>query len=403
MTLYEYYNTGDDTSEPIYNSRWASQTFTVGTVGTNENHNISKIKLKLRRQGFPGTITVSIRATDANGKPTGSDLSTGTIDGNTLTTNSDGAWYEIEMSEYTLQASTKYAIVVRAPSGHFFERLFWRADSSSPSYNGGCAYSSADSGQSWEAKDTWDFMFEEYGTSGGQNLTQDLSDTLTLSESLKHDVGVKLTETLNLAEALRTDEEAKLTDTLSLAESISVKPGVVLSETLNLSESISSALGLQQALSDTLTLNEDLKHDIGVKLTDTLALAESIASEIGIVLSETLNLSESTAMEIGVKLTEALNLAESIAEVLGINIPLSDTLNLSESISTASEFYVDLTETLNLSEKLAADIQMYLQDTLGLSESVSAELTKAIIEKIRKKYIPGLKPTRIVKVGRIGV
>jgi len=108
---FEYYNTGDDSVGMAYSNYWVAQTFTVGATG----HTVTSVKLLLCRAGSPGTVTVSIRATDGT-HPTGTDLTSGTIDGNSLTTNSAGAWYEIVLTEYPLSANTKYAIVVQAPS-----------------------------------------------------------------------------------------------------------------------------------------------------------------------------------------------------------------------------------------------------------------------------------------------
>ena len=47
--LYERYNTGDDSSTSIYGTHWLAQTFTIGNTGSNINHNISSVKLKLFR------------------------------------------------------------------------------------------------------------------------------------------------------------------------------------------------------------------------------------------------------------------------------------------------------------------------------------------------------------------
>jgi len=77
--LYEYYNTGDDSSTNVYNITWYAQTFTPSVA-----HTITSVKLLLYRTGSPGTVTVSIRATDGSGHPIGSDLCSGTTNGDTL-------------------------------------------------------------------------------------------------------------------------------------------------------------------------------------------------------------------------------------------------------------------------------------------------------------------------------
>jgi len=158
-SLYEYYNTGDDSQEWIYGDVWFAQTFTVGAVA----HTVTSVKLKMFREGNPGTLTVGIRATDGDGKPTGADLTSGTTNANNFTTDPVGAWYEITLAEYTLAANTKYAIVCRAPSGDASNDVGWRVDLSSPTYEEGWALYSGNSGVSWTSYYTEDLMFEVWG------------------------------------------------------------------------------------------------------------------------------------------------------------------------------------------------------------------------------------------------
>lgn len=171
-TLYEYYNTGDDASSGVYGATWKAQTFTPSIA-----HKITSVKLKFYRTGSPGTLTVGIRATDGSGHPTGEDLCSGTIDGNSLTTDTAGAWYEITLGAgYNLAASTKYAIVARAPSGDINNRARWLYDSTSSTYTGGNIESSTNSGSSWTSSTGYDFMFEDWGE-GGAVTPKTSSDT----------------------------------------------------------------------------------------------------------------------------------------------------------------------------------------------------------------------------------
>ena len=157
-TIYEYYNSGDDSQDNNGAIFWKAQTFTALS-----NHSVEQIKLKLYRTSTPGTVTVSIRALDGSGHPTGGDLTSGTIDGNSLTDTSPGTWYTIDVTSYNLTKDTEYAIVVRAPTaapGNFFH---WRYNSAG-SYSGGNYEYSNNSGGSWTATLAYDFMFEIYGS-----------------------------------------------------------------------------------------------------------------------------------------------------------------------------------------------------------------------------------------------
>lgn len=161
-TRYEYYNTGEDVEFGIGTTYWASQTFTPLLA-----HKITSVKLKLYREYSAGTITVGIRATDVDGKPTGADLCSGTTDGDTLTTDSSGEWREITLGDgYDLVADTKYAIVVRAPDAEKFGETVWWWSSSSAAYTRGWIELSDNSGSSWgETYTGYDMMFEEWSGS----------------------------------------------------------------------------------------------------------------------------------------------------------------------------------------------------------------------------------------------
>ena len=158
-TLYEYYNIGDNTVGYIYSSGWKAQTFTPSTA-----HKITSVKLLVYRYGLPGIVTVSIRATDGDGHPTGGDLCVGTTNGNTLPIGSPYEWREITLGDgYDLDADTQYAIVVRALSGTVLHYLLWRRDMTDPTYAGGAVERSDNAGADWETWPGSDAMFEDWG------------------------------------------------------------------------------------------------------------------------------------------------------------------------------------------------------------------------------------------------
>lgn len=164
---YEYYNTGDNSSGYFFWTYWKAQTFTPSVT-----HKVGFVRLKLYRSGSPGTITVSIKATDEYGHPIGDDLCSGTINGNTLTTAIAGEWYEINLGGgYVLSTATKYAIVVRAQSTTSNNMGYWRHDTSYPTYSDGNYEKSNDSGDTWEAY-YFDFMFEEWA---GQETEREIT------------------------------------------------------------------------------------------------------------------------------------------------------------------------------------------------------------------------------------
>ena len=161
---YEYYDTDDDGYQGVSPTIWQAQTFSPASA-----HKIRSVKLKLYRSGYsyPGLVRVSIRATDAEGHPAGNDIVSGTIDGNYLTTDTNGYWYRIPFDTAAdLSSGRKYALIVRSTSGG----LYWRCDATAPIYPGGNREYSTNSGESWVTDTSRDFMFEEWGTINDMTL-----------------------------------------------------------------------------------------------------------------------------------------------------------------------------------------------------------------------------------------
>jgi hypothetical protein len=182
--LYEYYNTNDDVSIGYATSgTWIAQTFTVGAVGTNENHTINMVKLKLNTNGAnPGTINVLIQGVDGSNKPDGNTLASGSADASGVGV-SPGSWLSVLLGAgTTLSVSTQYAIVTYQTGGTA-NHLMWRQDNAGATYAGGMRNYSTDSGSTWAQDSSRDMMFEEWVSEqvideGTKTVTGTLSTTL---------------------------------------------------------------------------------------------------------------------------------------------------------------------------------------------------------------------------------
>lgn len=148
---FEYHDTSGNGAGIITDTLWGGMPFTVGVVGQNKQFTITRVELYLKRlAGLPGVVTASIRAT-SGGLPTGADLATGTFDGDTISTV-DYGWHTINMSGYSLQPDTQYAIVLHTTDNS----IYWMF-ASAGGYTGGYACSSSDSGSSWN-----DILFADH-------------------------------------------------------------------------------------------------------------------------------------------------------------------------------------------------------------------------------------------------
>lgn len=177
---YEYNTATVDDEGSVYADVWNMQTFTPSVT-----HEINSVKLKLYRIGNPGTFTVSLRATSV-GNPTGADLVYCDYAGNSLSTNTSGVDTLIEFNEgLTVNATTRYAIVLRAIAGNYPDNRVGFKSNSTDTYAGGDRKYSSNSGSSWTATGK-DIYFEEW--SGLALSTKLVVGTGTISNMISGNV-----------------------------------------------------------------------------------------------------------------------------------------------------------------------------------------------------------------------
>lgn len=261
MGLQDYYITGDDTASSFSGTgpRWLAQSFT-----TTSAYSIASVKLKLYRDPSlaPGTITVSIRATDGAFKPTGADLASGTTDGDTLPTSFEAAeWREITFSSpYSLNSSTLYAIVVRC-SGTGSYPGKWNIDTGASGYPNGSHLVSVNGGSTWTIV-AFDAMFETYGASvyseGTKTVTGEFSVILSTEEPDIYLEGVK-TVTVEYSTSLSTETYSG--DFLEGTKTVTASFGISLSsQQMIVDIGILTVIAAYTALLDTESLRDTINY-----------------------------------------------------------------------------------------------------------------------------------------------
>jgi hypothetical protein len=139
----------------VYSANWYAQTFQY-----SEKFNLTQVSLYLSREGSPsGDFIVSIRQT-SDDKPTGSDLVNASITASSISTSP--TWYNFSMN-IILNATTRYAIVVRCPNATDSSNciLWWLRCMNV--YDYGAFVYSTNSGSSWTIDNSNDFAFNVYG------------------------------------------------------------------------------------------------------------------------------------------------------------------------------------------------------------------------------------------------
>lgn len=132
-TERDYYKVGDASSYGVPEDFYGAGTALAQSFIASSNYSITLIKLKMRRTGSPGTITVTVYDADGSGFPTGGALCSGTRNGNNVTTGASGNWYNTFIdTPVDLSSGERYVIVLTVPEGDYSNYIGWRADTGGP-------------------------------------------------------------------------------------------------------------------------------------------------------------------------------------------------------------------------------------------------------------------------------
>ena len=162
----EYYIDNIDGADAVANTTWyRGQQITIGASAQNSDFLTTAVIFKLYRILLPGTVTMELKAVDADGKPTGAVLATATYNGDSLTTDTGGEEITFTFgSAVNLSASTQYAIYLYADAVDGSNMLCIKKDSVDATYTGGNGASSNDSGTTWSVGGTKCYYFKLKGS-----------------------------------------------------------------------------------------------------------------------------------------------------------------------------------------------------------------------------------------------
>ena len=184
--------------------------------------------------------------------------------------------------------------------------------------------------------------------SAAQELTLDISDSMSFSESFA------------------SAESVVFSDSVSIADSIAFAISTYLSDSMTLSDAV--AFGQSLALSDSMTFNEVLVFTDALIISDSLTMSDTIKFLINAIIEDSLLMSESQSFDIAMGLNDSLSIADSFA--FGNHIFINDTVAINDIIVTALSLVQALSDTVIVSDVTAFAFNMPLSDSISISDSV---------------------------------
>ncbi|MCI0443033.1 hypothetical protein L0152_07430 [bacterium] len=249
-------------------------------------------------------------------------------------------------------------------------------------------------------------------TVAGGAFTQELTETLTFTDTATIAIAKVLSETLSLTDSVTKSLTRELLESLIISDTISKSPLKDLVESATLTDSVlilrtkelTESIGLTDTqsrittklLNETLNLSDTATKALIRELLESLTLTDSIIKGKLLEFTETISLTDSASKAATKLLSEIISLTESqqkfstinLAEVVALNDSITKTLTriIAESIgltdAMTSSRTIQLVETLTLSDSKIASIVKQLQESVSFTEDYKNLSTKTLAELV---------------------
>jgi len=221
------------------------------------------------------------------------------------------------------------------------------------------------------------FWMDEYP--GPESYEENLTDVVTLADSVTKKVSKTLSDSLTLAEVFDKTYNAKKT----LSEQLTLYDA----DTKLFSKTVSDALSLEdvkqtsvdKSLSDAITLVDSKALKTSLVKEDVLTIAEATAKSFSITLSDSVSLNEETTKSSSKTISNSLELVDEINR--NTSKSFSDALTLAEEVSVKTIVIKTLTDSMSLSDEVGPfSVGKALSDELTLYDADYKDFFKVISE-----------------------
>lgn len=193
---------------------------------------------------------------------------------------------------------------------------------------------------------------------GGEELTKELSDELSISEQISNKPTVVKAESLSIQEGVGNSVTLSLSDSVSVGDNISRAWQIIVQpdETLSVDDSV--AKDSNRAITDELSVGELLSTKPSLTLADSLELNEGSIKHPAVMLEEVLNMEDGgTENVVSFILNEELTISDSVANIL--NLSASESLNIDSDLLASLAHNVSLNDILDMIESPETALMNY--------------------------------------------
>ena len=216
----------------------------------------------------------------------------------------------------------------------------------------------------------------------GNNLTKDLSDSITLSDNDAPELAINK----NIADSVTLSDSDSYESAInkSIADSVTLSDGQTteaalerrIDDSVTLSDNETTELAINKAIDDSVTLSDDdsdkvLAQALEKTLADAITLSDDDSNKI---------LAQALTKEID----DTVTLSDSDIRETGLNKSIDDVVVLSDNETTEAAYNRGVDDTVTLSDNDTVErlIEINIDDSITLSDNDTEELSQTLVKDI---------------------
>lgn len=210
----------------------------------------------------------------------------------------------------------------------------------------------------------------------------DKTEVITTSEVVEYALDKEIVDATILTDSTVITTNLTVSDTVTLSDALSYEFSQQDDLTSDLVEDVTAsetvALSVNKSALDTISTSEDVSFDIDKSLSDTQNITEVIEKNLSYVLADTQSNTDSPELSVDKPVSDSISTSDNIDILVVIPVTLTDTITVSDSITQSfnqeNDATSDLQEDITLTDSTSFDIEF-----VATSETVSLSDTNSVI------------------------
>jgi hypothetical protein len=221
------------------------------------------------------------------------------------------------------------------------------------------------------------------------------ADSTTLTDAIIKNFGKVQADTETLTDSIVKNVASKRADSITMTDTLAKNFGLSRGDSVTCTDSLGHTWVIARSFSDSITATDAIGNNVSLGKADTVTLTDLLTTTSGkqILLSDTISLTDAIVKNIGSVRADTVSLADVFSRSAVFQRSLTDTVTMSDALAKAMG--ISKTDSVSLTDALGKGTGKVVADSttltdavakaVGLTKSDSVTITEALAKNAAHK------------------